>query len=207
MEARGHPLFVRPVKLIRHTRGFHPRSTPVPPSSLAGAWLRLISIRQWPAKTPDAGGLTRFVAQCLRNRVRLAISEKGPSPGLDASVRLGRTLARGLAEDFPAEGDSLDPALSAFGRLGLQRDGSTDRPPQAPALGVEARHQLHPALSRNPQLLQDRRFLSWDPPHFPGVRLAAGPLQQLQGLVRRSYSDTPDSMSGKREPPAATPIR
>ena len=126
--------------------------------------------------------MTRFVAQRLRSRVRLAISEKGLSPGLDASVRLGRTLARCLAEDFPAEGDSLDPALSTFGRLGLQRGWSTDRPPQTPALGVEARDQLQPALTRNPQLLQDRRFLSRDPPHFPGVRLAAGPLQQLQGL-------------------------
>ena len=64
------------------------------------------------------------------------------------------------------------------------------------SLGSSLTRRFSRALSRNPQLLQDRRFLSRDPPHFPGVRLAAGPLQQLQGLVRRSYSDTPDSMSG-----------
>ncbi len=98
--------------------------------------------------------------------------ESLPFVRLIASVHLGRTLARCLAEDFLAEDDSLDPALSAFGRLGFQRGGSTDRPPQAPALGVKARNQLHPTLSHNPQLLQDRRFLSRDP--YGGPR---GPVQ------------------------------
>jgi len=38
-EARGHPLFVRPLKLIRHTRGFHPRSTVVAGWGLAAPHL------------------------------------------------------------------------------------------------------------------------------------------------------------------------
>ena len=39
-----------------------------------------------------------------------------PFVRLIASVRLGRTIARCLAEDFPDEGDSLDPALSGDSR-------------------------------------------------------------------------------------------
>jgi len=48
-------------------------------------------------------------------------------------VRLVSKIARCRAEDFPAEGDSRDPAL---GRLGLQIGWSNDRQPPAFALGV-----------------------------------------------------------------------
>ena len=72
--------------------------------------------------------------------------------------------------------------MPALGRLGLQSGGSSDRSPQSPAFGVEARHQFQPALSLDPQLLQNRGFVGWDPPDFPRLDSLVGPLQQFEVL-------------------------
>jgi hypothetical protein len=59
-----------------------------------------------------------------RSRVRLEISERSLAR-LKASYRRSRSIARCLAEDSPAESDSLNPALPALGGLGLEAGGST----------------------------------------------------------------------------------
>ena len=86
-------------------------------------------------------------------------------------------LGGGDSEDLAAQGDALDPLLSAFRRLGLQGGRSADGWPQPTTLVGEAPDQFQPTLSLDPQLLQERRLLGRDLADFAFRELPSSPFQ------------------------------